>query len=166
MIHGLTRGLILLAAVGLTGACKPGEAPSGTAATPSQIKDKIDQSQAPLTLVHLWATWCDPCREEFPEVLQAYRDKKDSGLSLLLVSADEPGDLEAVDQFLREHRSPEGSLVSTELDQDFIELFSTNWSGALPASFFYDADGTLLAEWEGMRSYEDYIATIDGLLKK
>jgi hypothetical protein len=43
-------------------------------------------------------------------------------------------------------------------------MLSPNWSGALPASFFYDSTGRLVAEWEGKRSYEDYMTTIEQLL--
>lgn len=148
----------------LTG-CKPASPAVGTAGSPETIKKTIENANAPLTLVHVWATWCDPCREEFPEVLQVYRDTHDMGLDLQLVSADDPADMEAVNRFLQEQHSPVGSLVSTELSQDFIQLFSSNWSGALPASFFFDADGKLVAEWQGKRNYEEYYETITRLLK-
>ena len=97
--------------------------------------------------------------------LKAYRLTHERGLTLQLVSADDPDDLEAVNAFLRKHHSPVDSLVSTELSGEFIELFSTNWSGVLPASFFIDANGTLVAEWAGMRSYDEYIQTVEQLLK-
>ncbi len=144
-------------------ACSP--PPTGTPATPQQIEESIRSATAPLTLVHVWATWCDPCRKEFPELLEAYRETRKSGLQLLLVSADNPNtDLDKVNQFLQEQQSPVGSLVSTELNQEFIEMFSTNWTGALPASFFFDANGTLVAEWQGKRSAQEYIDTITPLL--
>lgn len=82
----------------------------------------------------------------------------------MLVSADDPDDPAAVESFLDEHQSPVGSLISTQLDQAFIESLSPNWAGSLPASFFY-ANGKLLAEWEDKRSYEQYAEQIDRLLK-
>ncbi len=139
----------------------PAAIPSSTEETQRAIRDAGGR----LTLVHLWATWCAPCREEFPELIQAYRDLKDLGLSLVLVSADESSDIEAVEKFLKEHDAPVGSLVAEELDERFIELFSTNWSGALPASFFYDTEGNLVAEWDGSRSYDEYVETVESLLK-
>lgn len=161
----LAKILIPAILAGILAACAPSPPSSGVVATPSEIQAAILDSEAPLTLVHVWATWCDPCREEFPELLKAFRFANERGLDLLLVSADDPDDLEAVNVFLREHQSPVDSLVSTELSPEFVELFSTNWSGALPASFFFDANGTLVAEWAGKRSYEEYIQTIEQLLK-
>ncbi len=153
-----------LALAGLLGACSP--PPAGKVATLPQIKAAIRHSDAPLTLVHVWATWCDPCREEFPELLRMYEAARRRGLELILVSADDPAELDAVDLFLQEQQSPVGSLVATELSQDFIELFSSDWAGALPASFFFDADGQLAEEWQGKRTFEEYMETIDRLLNK
>lgn len=154
-------GLVLLAAILLTG-CSP--KPQTTLATPTAIKQEIGNSDAPLLLVHAWATWCQPCLVEFPELVKVYNQFHPDGLELLLVSADDPGDLTVVQSFLAKHESPVGSLVTTKLDQNFIESLSPNWGGALPASFLY-ANGKLLAEWEGKRSYEHYATQIGQLLK-
>lgn len=40
-------------------------------------------------LVHFWATWCPPCRDELPGLLAAARRHRDAGLVLLAVSVDE-----------------------------------------------------------------------------
>ncbi len=165
MKHKLVQILIPAILAGMVTACGPTPPSTGIVATPLEIKEAIRNFEAPLTLVHVWATWCDPCREEFPELLKACRYAQERGLSLQLVSADNPDDLETVNAFLREHQSPEDSFVSTELSEEFIELFSTNWSGALPASFFFDANGTLVAEWTGKRSYDEYIQMLEQLLK-
>lgn len=165
MKHRPAQALLPAILAVLMTACAPAPLSTGVVATPPEIAEAILHSESPLTLVHVWATWCAPCREEFPELLRAYRSARERGLALLLVSADDPGEMEAVNAFLRNHQSPEGSLVSTELSEEFIELFSTNWAGALPASFFFDANGKLVAEWEGKRSYDEYIQTIEQLLK-
>ena len=165
MKYRLAQALIPAILAVMMTACAPSPPSTGVVATPTEIQEAIRNSDAPLTLVHVWATWCGPCREEFPELLKACRSARERGLALKLVSADDPGNLEAVNTFLREHQSPEDSLVSTELSEEFVELFSTNWSGALPASFFFDANGQLVAEWEGKRSYDEYIQTIEQLLK-
>lgn len=139
---------------------------SGIPADTNTIQSQIAQSRQPLTLVHIWATWCQPCREEFPELVKIHSQYAHQGLALLLVSADDPEDPGTVTTFLAEFESPVGSLIATELNQNLIESLSPTWSGALPASFFFGADGTLLAEWEGKKSYEHYAETIETLLKQ
>jgi len=156
-------GVLLTAAVSLVTCSSP--PPEVTPATPRQIKQRVEESRAPLTLVHVWATWCDPCREEFPDVMKAQRRYKDRGVRLILVSADDPDETESIRGFLAEHESPVGTLVATELSEEFIETLSPKWSGALPASFFF-ANGRLVKEWEGVRSFDQYAKTIESLLKK
>src|SRR4051812_35688402 len=46
-------------------------------------------SGAPLVLVNVWATWCDPCREELPDLLRVYREHRAQGLRLVMISADD-----------------------------------------------------------------------------
>jgi len=152
-------GVLLLAALA---SCAP-RPPEVTVATPAEIKAGIEASSAPLVLVHVWATWCAPCVEEFPELMKVYTQFEKQGLELILVSGDDPGELEAVEAFLVKQNCPVGSLVSTELGQSFIETLSPNWGGALPSSFFY-AEGKLLHEFEGKRSYEDYAEQLETLL--
>ncbi len=144
----------------LLSACKPG-VPEATPATPAEIASKI-QSSKKLTMVHIWATWCDPCRDEFPEVVHVMQNFPE--LDVILVSGDDPNDPAPVNEFLAQYESPVGSLVSTELNQAFIETFSPKWAGSLPATFFY-RDGKLVSEWEGKKTYEEYRETIETLLK-
>jgi thiol-disulfide isomerase/thioredoxin len=151
-------------AVALLSGCSPAT-PHAIPASPETIKLHIQDSAAPLALVHLWATWCQPCREEFPELLKIHAEYASKGLALILVSADDPDEPGPVESFLAEQHSPVGSFISTQLNQSFIEMLSTNWSGALPATFLY-RNGKLLGEWEGQRTYEHYVEAIEPLLIK
>lgn len=152
-------GVFLIAALV---SCAP-QPPEITIATPSDIKARIETSAAPLVLVHVWATWCVPCVDEFPELMKVYEHFENQGLELILVSADDPDEIDSVEKFLQKQNCPVGSLVSTELSQKFIETLSPNWTGSLPSSFFY-ADGKLIHEWEGKRTYEDYAEQLETLL--
>ena len=113
-------------------------------------------------MVHVWATWCDPCRDEFPELVEVMTHYPD--LNIILVSADDPAEKEQIEAFLIEQGSPMGSLVSTELNEAFITALSPQWAGSLPSTFFYH-NGNLVREWEGKRTFDDYSKTIEQLLK-
>src|SRR4051794_38569362 len=39
-------------------------------------------------LLNFWATWCDPCREEFPDLLKVGADYRKRGLEFVAVSFD------------------------------------------------------------------------------
>jgi len=118
--------------------------------TAPQIVAAAAAPGARATLVNVWASWCAPCREEFPGLLQVARAHRGDGLRLVLVSADFDDQLSPARQFLREHGYADTSFVKTGDDMTFIQTLTPQWSGALPATLVYDARGRLVSFWEGM----------------
>ena len=39
-------------------------------------------------LVNFWATWCQPCKKELPELEKIYRDLKDYNIKIYIISID------------------------------------------------------------------------------
>ena len=93
-------------------------------------------------VVDFWATWCSPCREEMPLLVQFARKYRGQGLRLVTVSCDEPEDGAKAAQFLAEHRASEAAYIKRVTDDErFINTVDGKWSGALPALFIYDRAG-------------------------
>lgn len=161
-----TRSLFcatVIGAVPLIGACSSVPEPKVRVADVSAIQNRIRQEGQPLLMVHVWATWCPPCVEEFPVLLQiAQRYTQD--VELLLISADDPEKPEGVTSFLQRYGSSYGSLIAANLNQAFIETLSPEWAGALPATFFY-RKGELIAEHTGAMTAPQYETMINALLK-
>jgi len=132
----------------------------------SDLKSMLGQAQSPLTLVHVWASWCPPCREEFPTVLRFREDYAKRGLTLILVSADSPAQKGAVARFLAANGASFPSYIVANPDETFVNTLSTNWSGAIPASFFFGPGGELRTWWEGKTAYEKYRETAETQLKQ
>jgi len=128
-------------------------APQVEPATASRILAEVRASRAPVTVVNVWATWCAPCREEFPELARFARDWRGRGVRVLLVSADFEDQLPQVRAFLAAHGVTDRSWIKTGDDMQFINGLNAKWSGALPATFVYDDRGTLRQFWEGMADY-------------
>ena len=56
-------------------------------------------------LVNFWATWCDPCREEFPDLVKIDADFRRKGLDFITVSLDDLSEIKTeVPKFLRRCR--------------------------------------------------------------
>jgi thiol-disulfide isomerase/thioredoxin len=49
-------------------------------------------ARQPVTLVNIWATWCGPCKAEFPELQTLHQTYAPRGLRLVAVSIDAEGD--------------------------------------------------------------------------
>lgn len=124
-------------------------------ATSSEILDAVAQNDAQVTVVNMWATWCVPCIEEFPHFMQLGREFADQGVKVVFVSTDVPSEKDAVTEFLEEQGVSGRSFLKDEKATPFVTTFHDDWSGAVPATFVYDADGQLLAFWEGKMSYAD-----------
>jgi thiol-disulfide isomerase/thioredoxin len=121
----------------------------------AQVLEEVRRPGAAGTLVNVWATWCVPCREEFPDLIKVYRELQPRGLRLVLVSADFDDDREAtVKKYLRAHGVDFTTYLKEQQDQEFIEGLTSEWSGALPVSLFYDANGVLRDVLEGAGTYK------------
>ena len=97
----------------------------------------------PVTLLHVWATWCGPCQKEFPEIEAIQREFGPRGLRIVAVSVDE-GDDDPVRAFAQEKgatfeigRDPDGSI--RRLYQGI----------GVPESYLISADGRLLVRQFG-----------------
>ena len=103
-----------------------------------------------VVLFDFWATWCDPCRAELPELVKLERKWRGRGLVLLTVSADEPEQEAAALQFLLKTgvRLP-AYVKHVKNDEAFIDSIDQKWSGALPGLFLYDRAGRKVASFIG-----------------
>jgi thiol-disulfide isomerase/thioredoxin len=138
-------------------------AASGTTAVSSAAADTTGPPLVPITaaeiqaraaaggpiLINVWATWCGPCREEFPALLAVARAHRSQGLRLMLVSADFEDQAGAVRKFLAGYGVRDTSFMKTGDDQAFINQFHSDWTGAIPATLVLDAHGKVVAFWEG-----------------
>jgi thiol-disulfide isomerase/thioredoxin len=120
-----------------------------TPITAADIQRAVRDPGAKAVLINVWATWCGPCREEFPELVRVARQYQGQGLKVLLVSADDDQDMAAVKKFLAEQGVDFPAYIKAEKDQPFIDGLDKRWTGALPATFLYDGSGKLRDFWEG-----------------
>jgi thiol-disulfide isomerase/thioredoxin len=125
---------------------------------------EIRSSEAKLKLLNVWATWCGPCIEEFPILLQLRQEYQGQGFELIFVSTDMLEELDKVEYFLKEQGLDFVSYIKEESDENFIRAMNTNWSGALPASFLYNQSGELVDFWTGDLTYEEFESKIKAFL--
>lgn len=129
------------------------------------ILQEVRSSDSEAILVNVWATWCIPCREEFPDLMRLHRELSDDGFELVLVSADFDVENEELVAFLTEQGVDFPTWIKTGDDMTFIDALDPDWQGSLPASFLYDEDGRLVRFWEGKATYQDLKDSIDPLLQ-
>src|SRR3982750_4737171 len=96
-------------------------------------------------LLNFWATWCDPCREEFPDLLKIEADYHKRGLEFAAVSFDFSEDVQkAVPEFLREVKADITPYWLNLPDPEpAIRMVDPAWTGGIPTTFLFDAKGVL-----------------------
>ena len=95
-----------------------------------------------IVLLNFWATWCPPCVQETPSLIQMRERLKDRGIVVLAVSIDV--DEAAYHRFLTEHKV--NMVTVRDPDQKTPELYGTHgW----PETYVIDRAGVLRRKFVG-----------------
>lgn len=96
-------------------------------------------------LINFWATWCDPCREEFPELVKIDADFRPRGLDFVTVSLDNLAEIKRdVPKFLAEMKAEMPAFLLKTADEDAaIQTVAPDWRGGLPFTILFDASGKI-----------------------
>jgi thiol-disulfide isomerase/thioredoxin len=166
--------LIGLAVVGsFVGFAAPAQSIGARAAGPADVREidleglkKILQRDPKDTrplLINFWATWCDGCREEFPDLVKIDNDYRDRGLNFISVSLDDITDIKtAVPEFLKQMKARMPVVLLNVKDPEpAIHAVDEKWDGALPATYLYDKDGKVVFKYFGAIKPAELRSAID-----
>ncbi len=117
-------------------------------------------------LVNYWATWCDPCRDEFPDLVKIDAQYRPKGLDFIAITLDDLKDINTeVPKFLREMRAKMPVYLLDVADPEpAINAVDREWGGALPATFLYDAKGQIVYKHFGRVNAVELRAAIEKLV--
>lgn len=113
-------------------------------------------------VVNFWATWCEPCREEMPDLVAAAKKFPSRDLAVTLVSLDsqKTGPTQ-VPRFLKEQKVPFVCWLAKSRDpQDFIDTVDRTWDGSLPYTLIYGRDGKIAARLSGLQTEASFTEAI------
>lgn len=130
-----------------------------------KFKGTMKELKGKVVLVNMWATWCLPCRQEFPMLIQLYREYKSHGLELLAISNDDIQNFDDVRDFVKERQVPFPTfIVAPNGTSELREVIYPKWTGAIPSTFFFDRRGILKDRISGTRDRAQFEALIKTLL--
>jgi|CXWL01.1.fsa_nt_gi peroxiredoxin len=93
-------------------------------------------------LINFWATWCDTCRVEMPDLEGLHNRLSSKGVAILGISMDDNAFV-VVPPFLKKHKITFPILIA---DRQVSASYAVR---GLPAAFLIDAEGRIAYRWVG-----------------
>lgn len=136
------------------------------AVTSAEMQDLLKRDGSRPLLVNYWATWCDPCRDEFPDLVKIDKDYRARGLDFIAISLDDLADIKkAVPEFLRTMNAQMPVyLLNVSDPEPTINLVDKDWGGALPATFLYNSHGEVVYKHFGRVKPDELRGAIEKLV--
>ena len=119
-----------------------GTAAPGFTVQDSDRKVSLDELRGKVVVLNFWATWCPPCIEEMPSLVQMQQKMKGKGVEVLAISVD--ADRGAYQDFLKAHNVD--LLTVRDADQKSNNLYGTF---KFPETYIIDRNGVLRRKFIG-----------------
>ncbi len=115
--------------------------------TAPALKAAIAAHKGHVVVLNFWATWCDGCVQEFPDLVAVGKKEHGQGVDLVTVSADSARTVGTkVIPFLLKHGVTGTHYLQSPGDIDaFASAFDPQWQpAAYPSTYIYDRQGKLV----------------------
>lgn len=119
-------------------------------------------------LVNFWATWCEPCRKEMPDLVRVNKQYDSSKLDFITVSLDDVAEIKtSVPQYLQQMNARMSAyLLNVSEPEEAIKAVSDEWAGELPATFLVDQHGRIVFQQTGRIKLDALSVALKTLIKK
>jgi len=117
-------------------------APDFSAPNPDGKSISLKESLGKVTIIDFWASWCNPCRTENPNVVAIYNEFHAKGLNIISVSLDK--DAKKWKEAIAKDKLTWNQVSNLKDFQDPIAI--TYGVNAIPSTYILDAKGTIVAK--------------------
>lgn len=125
------------------------------------LKSLMKNEGSNLRLVNVWATWCAPCRLEYPQFVVVQRMFGARDFEFVSVSADKLEKKPEALEFLEKSQSAVTNYISTTDDKyELIEAIDPDWNGALPYTALIEPGGRVVWSYQGEVDFQELKRTI------
>ncbi len=120
------------------------------------VRTLIANETDKLRLVNVWATWCAPCRIEYPDFVILHRMFGARDFEFASLSADDHKKRDKALQFLKDsHSSLPNYIYSAEDKYELIETVDPSWNGALPYTMLIEPGGKVVWTHQGTVDFQE-----------
>jgi thiol-disulfide isomerase/thioredoxin len=130
--------------------------------------EEKDIPSGKVVLVNFWATWCEPCKIEIPELIQLQQKYGSRGFTVLGVAMDDEGS-SIVAPFVQNKHFDVGQGQQASMNYPIVignDKVADKFGGLLgyPTSVLLGKDGKEIHRTTGAIGYEEYAKLIEGHL--
>ncbi|QXP62819.1 TlpA family protein disulfide reductase [Polaribacter sp. R2A056_3_33] len=149
------NGFYSLLFLSLLFSCKKGEVKevsqkvsSVKSYTYNELKPLLEKNDGKTYVVNFWATWCAPCVKELPAFEKLNKEYAAKNVEVILVSLDFPKQVDKrLIPFINKHNLQSKVVLLNDINEDvWIKAIDSTWSGAIPATLIYNANGRTFYE--------------------
>lgn len=102
----------------------------------------LEQFGGRLVLLDFWATWCPPCRQAIPELVNLHEKYEDRGLAIVGISMDDPR--MASDEYLRIFKEKMNiNYTILRADERTVRAYFPDGRTAIPTLYIIDQEGVI-----------------------
>lgn len=131
----------------------------------AKLSQLISNRYGRALFINVWATWCKPCIEEFPELVKIFNEYKTRNIDFVSLSVDQPEDDSSVVATVKKFKGGFNVFIAAEKQSEqIINLLNSNWSGEVPATFIYNGSGKQEKIILGGRNFDFFKNSIDSVL--
>ena len=114
------------------------------------IRNLIKNNPDKLLLINVWATWCGPCVNEFPSLVEINRMYRLRDFQFISISADDPSKKDKALKMLQSlHAANTNYIFNTDDKYQLIDAVDPKWDGALPYTMLVEPDGKIVYSKQG-----------------
>jgi len=163
--------IVVAAAVLVAGAALARKVRVGAFAPDFSAKDvngkmfKLSSYRGKVVFLNFFATWCPPCREEFPELVKLHEKyRKNSNVLVVSVALERPETSRNLKPFLEKHKARHIVLAGPEAESA-AQKFEVEY---IPTNFLIGRDGKVAGNWgfTGQDDLKKWDAAIQKALEK
>lgn len=136
--------------------------------TPASIKAELAKHKGKVVVLNFWATWCGPCKAEFPDMVATTKKK---GADLITIAIDDRSDSAKAAKFLESNGVAKFAFINkdgSEFDPGYLKWLAPTSDGgsvAIPLTFVFSKTGKLIQQAVGAQSEAEFTKMIDKAAK-
>lgn len=130
------------------------------------LRELLRQRNGKYLFLNVWATWCLPCVEEFPDIVRLAKQYENTKFEFVAISVDYPDEIQSkILPFVAAKGVPFKVYVADFSKQEnLIDALNESWNGAIPATFIFDGNSVQRSFLLGKQSYEEFVREIENVL--